>query len=68
MEDCNAVKGVWKFAEAVATETRSRWVCNVSLTYKLQKTGLTHTGASDYIVKNSAHKIVVILPIEEPTN
>ncbi|XP_068223879.1 uncharacterized protein [Palaemon carinicauda] len=65
-QDSNVVRGNWKLAEVLlADKGKDKKVRNVTLRYKPIKSGITYKGERDVIVKRSAHRIVVILPIEE---
>ncbi|XP_068250243.1 uncharacterized protein [Palaemon carinicauda] len=65
-QDSNVVRGNWKLAEVLlADKGKDEKVRNVTLRYKPIKSGITYKGERDVIVKRSAHRIIVILPIEE---
>ncbi|XP_068209204.1 uncharacterized protein [Palaemon carinicauda] len=65
-QDSNVARGNWKLAEVLlADKGKDEKVRNVTLRYKPMKSGRTYKGERDVIVKRSAHRSVVILPIEE---
>ncbi|XP_071525744.1 uncharacterized protein [Panulirus ornatus] len=65
-QDSNVVRGNWKFAEVtVAEKGKDGRVRDVTLRYKPKKSGVEYKGEKDIFVKKSAHRIVVILPVEE---
>ena len=66
VQDKDAFKGVWKLAQVAKTVYGSDdMVRNVSLRYKLNKSGSKYTGQSDSFINRSVHGLVIILPIEE---
>ena len=66
IQDKNALKGVWKLAQVVKTYYGSdHMVRNVTLRYKLNKSGPNYIGQSDSLVDRSVRSLVIVLPIEE---
>ena len=66
LQDSNAIKNYWKLGEiVVAGKSKDGKVRNVSIRYKPRKEGVNYKGLKDIIVTRSAHKVVVILPVEE---
>ena len=49
----------------IANKSKDEKVRNVSIRYKPRKDGPHYKGHNDIIVSRSAHRIVVILPVEE---
>ena len=65
-QDSNILKNCWKLGEAVIAESgKDGRVRNVSIRYKASKEGAGYKGQKDIVITRSAHKIVVILPVEE---
>ena len=65
-QDTNVLKSFWKLGEIViANKSKDEKVRNVSIRYKPRKDGPHYKGHKDIIVSRSAHRIVVILPVEE---
>ena len=66
LQDSNVVRGTWKFADVTMAEKgKDGKVRNVTLRYKAKKAGFGYKGEKDVFVKRSAHRIVVILLVEE---
>ena len=64
--DPNLIKNCWKLGEVIIAERgKDGKVRNVSIRYKPRKEGVRYNGQKDMIITRSAHKIVVILPVEE---
>ena len=64
-QDSNLLKGHWKLGEVVLADvSKDNKVRNVHIRYKPQREGV-YKGDKDIVVKRSAHRIVVLLPIEE---
>ena len=65
-QDSNVIKNYWKLGEiVVAGKSKDGKVRNVSIRYKPRKEGMNYKGLKDIVVTRSAHKVVVILPVEE---
>ena len=65
-QDSNILKANWKLGEIlIANEGKDNKVRNVSIRYKPKKDGSHYKGQKDVIVSRSAHRVVVILPVEE---
>ena len=65
-QDSNLIKNCWKLGEIVIAESgKDGKVRNVSIRYKPRKEGAGYKGLKDIVITRSAHKIVVILPVEE---
>ena len=66
VQDSNALRGVWKLARvAEAIPGRDGKVRDVELRYKAQEAGNGYSGTRDICILRSAHRIVVVLPVEE---
>ena len=66
VQDANSVRGKWKLAQVIKTYVGSDdKVRNVTIRYKLNKSGTTYHGQNDSIVNRSVHSLVIIIPIEE---
>ena len=64
-QDSNLLKGHWKMGEVISADlSKDGKVRNVHVRYKPQRDG-PYKGERDIVVKRSAHRIVVILPMEE---
>ena len=66
-QDANVLKAFWKLGEIVIANKskKDEKVRNVSIRYKPRKDGPHYKGLKDIIVTRSAHRIVVILPVDE---
>ena len=65
-QDSNILKANWKLGEIIiANKGKDNKVRNVSIRYKPKKDGPHYKGQKDVIVSRSAHRVVVILPVEE---
>ena len=65
-QDSNLIKNYWKSGEIVIAEkSKDGKIRNVSIRYKPKKEGINYKGQKDMIITRSAHKVVVILPVEE---
>ena len=65
-QDSNILKANWKLGEIlIANEGKDNKVRDVSIRYKHKKDGPHYKGQKDGIVSRSAHRVVVILPVEE---
>ena len=66
LQDANSIKGSWKLAQVakVFTDADNK-VRNVTVRYKINKTGHEYKGQPDITVNRSVHSLVIILPIEE---
>ena len=66
IQDANAMRGKWRLGQVVSIESsRDGRVRDVSVRYKIQKTGKVYKGQGDTVIKRSVHKLVVLLPVEE---
>ncbi|XP_066941064.1 uncharacterized protein [Macrobrachium rosenbergii] len=66
IQENNIVKGAWKMAEvAVAVPRSDGQVRDVTLRYKVHKPGSQYKGQTDMLIKRSAHRLIVLLPVEE---
>lgn len=66
VQDSNVNRGVWKLAQVSdAQPGRDGLVRDVTIRYKRQMTGAKYEGTDDVLVKRSAHRLVVILPVED---
>lgn len=66
VKDSNAVRGKWKLAQVLtAVPGPDNRVRNVTLRYKVTKSGAKYDGQQDVVVCRSVHNIVVLLPVEE---
>ena len=66
VQDVNSMKGKWRLAQVIKTFTDSDdFVRNVTIRYKLNKSGKIYKGQRDSTVNRSVHNLVIILPIEE---
>ena len=66
VQEKNSFKGKWKLAEVIHTYAGSDdKVRNVTIRYKLNKSGPKYHGQADSIVNRSVHSLVIILPVEE---
>ncbi|XP_068203602.1 uncharacterized protein [Palaemon carinicauda] len=62
----NIVKGAWKMAKvAVAVPGSDGHARDVTLRYKVHKQVTQYKGQIDMLIKRSAHKLIVLLPVEE---
>ena len=65
-QDSNLIKNCWKLGEVVIAQSgKDGKVRNVSIRYKPRKDGSGYKGLKDIVITRSAHRIVVILPVEE---
>ena len=66
VQDSNAIRGVWRMAEVAAVEVgRDGKVRDVTVRYKTCTDDACYKGSKDKTMKRSAHKIVLIIPMEE---
>lgn len=67
VQDNSAVRGFWKLTQVTAAQAeRDGLVRDVTIRYKHQKTGSKYEGSSYVQVKRSVHRLIVILPVEDP--
>ena len=66
VKETNSFKGTWRLAEVIHTYFGSDdKVRNVTIRYKLNKSGSNYHGQTDSTVNRSVHSLVIILPVEE---
>ena len=66
VQDANSIRGQWKMAEVIEIESsRDEKVRDVTIRYKLQKSGIAYKGQPDVCIRRSVHRLVVLVPIEE---
>ena len=66
VKETNSFKGTWRLAEVIHTYFGSDdKVRNVTIRYKLNKSGPDYHGQTDSTVNRSVHSLVIILPVEE---
>lgn len=66
VQDSNAVRGVWRFAQVDATPTgHDGLVRDVVVRYKNQQSGSKYEGTSDVKIRRFIHRLAVILPVED---
>ena len=66
VQDANSLSGKWKLAQVIKTHVGSDdKVRDVTIRYKLNKSGTTYHGQNDSIVNRSVHSLVIVIPIEE---
>ena len=64
--DKNEFHGHWKLAQVYSTkEGRDKKIRSVTLRYKQQGHGKMYKGTEDTLIERSAHRLVLILPVEE---
>ena len=66
VKDSNIVRGQWKLAQVCEIITsRDGKIRDVSVRYKNQGPGAEYKGAQDTVIRRSAHRLVLLLPVEE---
>ena len=66
VQDTNAHRGKWKLAQVVeAIPGKDGLVRDVSIRYKIKVPGNQYKGQQDIVVDRSAHRLVLLLPVEE---
>ena len=60
----NALIDHWKLAEVISVDNKDNRVRDVTLRYKPEGDG-KHVDKRNIIIKRSAHKISLLLPVEE---
>ena len=66
LQDNNSLKGNWKLAQVVKTIIGSdNMVRDVTVKYKIIKSGREYKGQSDITVNRSVHSLIIVLPVEE---
>ena len=66
VQDSRAIRGEWKLAQVIEAKPGSDGlVRDVSIRYKSQSIGNQYKGQQDIIVKRSAHRLVLLLPVNE---
>ena len=66
IQDSNMIRGKWKMGQvsAILPSSDDR-VRDVMVRYKQQREGKTYTGIKDTEIKRSAHRLVLLLPVED---
>lgn len=66
VQESNALRSSWKLAQVSRLKPSSDGkVRDVELRYKIKKDGPSYTGQFDTIISRSAHKLVLLIPVEE---
>ena len=66
VKDSNAIRGIWKMAQVCEVfVSRDNKVRDVSVRYTNQSPDGQYKGLQDTTVKRSAHRLVLLLPVEE---
>ena len=66
VQDSRAIRGEWKLAQVIEAKPGSGGlVRDVSIRYKSQSRGNRYKGQQDIIVKRSANRLVLLLPVDE---
>ena len=64
--DKNMIRSSWKLAQVCEVfESRDKVVRDVSIRYKNQGPDAEYRGTQDTVVRRSAHRLILILPVEE---
>ena len=66
VQDSNMIRGKWKLAQiSKVLPSSDNIVRDVIVRYKQQRDGKSYTGIGDTEIKRSAHRLVLLLPVEE---
>ena len=66
MQDSKSFRGNWKLAEvSSATPGSDGKVRDVTLRYKIQDDDTIYKGSKDMSINRSAHRLVLIVPVED---
>ena len=67
IQDANAIRGQWKLAQVHDIDSsRDGKVRDVTLRYKLQKSGIGYKGQADMYLKRSVHRLIILLTVGIP--
>ena len=66
VQDNKSFRGDWKLAEvSIALPGSDGKVRDVTLRYKIQDDNSKYMGSKDMLINRSAHRLVLIVPVEE---
>ena len=69
LQESSMIRGKWRLAEVCeAAAGKDGNVRDVKVRYKPQNDSKEYTGCKDIVVNRSAHRLVIILPLEEKEN